>query len=227
MNTGVRQARNLLSTGARAGAGRAAESGADTLHIELRRVPHTTLPSDIRRALQHAQVQGVAEVALQYQHFKVADRALLTLSHPSYLSSALRALKNLTLCSLPVNVVPVNTKVSTPMTRTRGAQGRAEAGDRGAVTGLGPRGGLPPGGNYVTVTGLPPSTTVADFRDLLRGFKLAEATDQPDVVKVSLLLTLQTKPVHENAVFSMALPYGISFRGSPLGAQAPSSGLQA
>lgn len=174
------------------------------MHIELQKVPSTTTPKDIRRALGHARLQGISDgayppecheppphllllVAIIYRGFRPTDRALLTLVHNSYLRQNLKALEKLTLVGLPVDSEPVllsSSEAQESQARQRGSKGRADAAQRGAITGDGPNGGVPNNGKNVVVWGLPPRIHSDIFQELLTGFKLAELDQGPDIMRV-------------------------------------------
>ncbi|KAF9500990.1 hypothetical protein BDN71DRAFT_962957 [Pleurotus eryngii] len=174
-----------------AGLGEASRAYKETwdrcVHIELQKVPSTTTPKDIRRALGHARLQGVSDVAIIYRGFRPTNRALLTLVHNSYLRQNLKALEKLTLVGLPIESEPVllsSSEAQESQARQRGSKGRADAAQRGAITGDGPNGGVPNNGKNVVVWGLPPRIHSDIFRELLTGFKLAELDQGPDIMRV-------------------------------------------
>ncbi|KAJ8454623.1 hypothetical protein ONZ45_g19235 [Pleurotus djamor] len=157
-------------------------------HIELRKVPKTTTPTDIRRAITHAGLQGVSNVSLVYRWFRPTERAILTLTHSGFLQPNLKALENMTLVGLPITADPIMSPEATPEfqshARQRGGRGRMEAAQRGIITGNGPDGGVPNNGKNVVVGGLPSRLHMDVFRELLAGFKLAELDEGPDIVRV-------------------------------------------
>jgi len=116
---------------------------------------------------------GVSDVAIDYNRFIPTGRAFLTLITPDVLNKNLRALENASISSIPISSVSCPPPSSTVPLRTRGAQGRMEAAERGLVTGNGPRGGVVNDGKNVVLWGLPGRLTPEGLKGLLHNFKLA------------------------------------------------------
>jgi len=147
-------------------------SNEERIHIQLRGLPRTALPADIKRALIRGRLMGVTDVAIDYHRFIPTGRAFLTLTTPDVLNQNLRALENASISSIPI------TSVSSPppptvSQRTRGVQGRMEAAERGLITGNGPRGGVVNDGKNIVLWGLPGRLTPEGLKGLLHNFKLA------------------------------------------------------
>lgn len=160
------------------------------VHIQLRDVPRTALPSDVQRTVFHKKLVGVSDgmltsdsrpylnlkdyviVAIDYHRFAPTGRAYLTLTASDLLNANLRKLHDATISSMPVQSVSAPQPGSVPR-RARGPQGRAEAAERGVLSGNGPRGGLSAGGMSVVLWGLPGRLTAESLRAFLRDFTLA------------------------------------------------------
>lgn len=85
--------------------------------------------------------------------------AHLTLTSPDVLNQNLKALHNTSISSLPISAASSPPPQINVPRRTRGAQGRAEAAERGLITGDGPRGGVKNTGKNVVIWGLPGKLT--------------------------------------------------------------------
>ncbi|EGO20899.1 hypothetical protein SERLADRAFT_397787, partial [Serpula lacrymans var. lacrymans S7.9] len=111
------------------------------VHIQLRGLPRSALPSDIRRTVIREKLTAVTDIVLDYHRFNPTGRAYLTVSHPDFMKTNLHALENATVGGIPFESYSAPPPASGPPERTRGPKGRAEAADRGLITGNGPRGG--------------------------------------------------------------------------------------
>jgi hypothetical protein len=111
------------------------------------------------------------------------ESAFLTLTRTEFLRNNLRALEKVTISCFPIYAQPALPPILPG--RPRGAQGRAEAKDRGLITGTGPHGGVLNRGKNVTVWGLPGKLGPEALEGLLKGFKVAGAeAGRPEVVKI-------------------------------------------
>ncbi|KAF9452276.1 hypothetical protein P691DRAFT_772449 [Macrolepiota fuliginosa MF-IS2] len=158
----------------------------NTRQIVLTNVPRTAAPADIRREINKAGVRGVSEIAIDYEYFKPAERAILTLVSGDYLKPNLGKLKNLAISGIPVSsdyyVADIQKRP-----RMRGHEGRAEAAMRGALTGHGPNAGVVNNELTVTLAGLPARTTMNDVEIILEDFKVAQSKKGlPQIVKLPL-----------------------------------------
>ncbi|KAJ7582863.1 hypothetical protein C8J56DRAFT_1167882 [Mycena floridula] len=145
----------------------AEDSKLDTAkYLELGNVPITTTPADIRRLLVRSNVQGIADVAINYKAFSPTRTALVTLTFPDYIPDALRKIHG----SMISNTIITASRKSTSPT-----------GD--VITGDGPRGGLTRMAQSVIVWGLPFRSSISKLESLLAGFELADI-DKP-IVKVA------------------------------------------
>ncbi|EIN07428.1 hypothetical protein PUNSTDRAFT_114870 [Punctularia strigosozonata HHB-11173 SS5] len=154
-------------------------SKAARLHIQLRDLPRSALPSDIRRVINKAKVENVADVTLDYKKFVPTGRAYLTMTHPDFTESNIRKLHGLTLTSIPVTVFTCDPPPGDARpSRSRGVQGRAEAEERGVITGNGPNGGITGRGKTVALWGLPWKITSEQVKLNLKGFQFAASGDE-------------------------------------------------
>jgi len=144
----------------------------ERIHIQLRGLPRTALPTDVQRAVVRGRLMGVSDVAIDYHRFVPTGRAFLTLATPDVLDLNLRALENASISSLPIFSVSSPPPAPVPR-RTRGAQGRMEAAERGLITGNGPGGGVVNEGKNVVLWGLPGRLTPEALKGFLHNFKLA------------------------------------------------------
>lgn len=168
------------------------EALATRKHIQLRNLPRTCLPSDLRRMVTANNVENVVNIAIEYQRFIPTHRAILEISDPILTQSALKALQGATVASMPVYPrVKSEEQVDAPTpVRHRGMRGREDAVERGAVlqVGDGPNGRLSAAtsGRNVVVYGLPGNTRPAVLREYLRGFSFA--ANEPEKTQVQKLV---------------------------------------
>ncbi|KAG5647204.1 hypothetical protein DXG03_001163 [Asterophora parasitica] len=156
-------------------------------HITLTGVPNLTTPADIRRAVAK-KLQGVENVEIDYNRFRPSGRALITLTRPEYLRDNLRELQKFTLCGIPVrsNGVHISDGVA-ERPRSRGNKGRAQAAERGAITGNGLHGHFPNAHRNVVMWGLPGRLEPKDLENALHDFKLAKSQKgEMTIVKVAI-----------------------------------------
>jgi len=144
----------------------------DRTHIQLRGLPRTALPADVKRTIVRAKLLGVSDVAIDYHRFIPTGGAYLTLVTSDPLNFNLTALRNATISSLPITSVSSPPPTSSAA-RTRGTKGRMAAAERGLFFGDGPRGGVVNEGKNVVLWGLPGRLTPEGLKGLLRNFKLA------------------------------------------------------
>ncbi|KAF8212378.1 hypothetical protein K438DRAFT_1806425 [Mycena galopus ATCC 62051] len=106
--------------------------------VELSNVPRTATPADLRRLVMRAQVQGVEDVAIEYNHLTPTGRAYLKFTHSNYARASLDILEKYSIT---------------------GVHPTAEPSDRAPVSaqleGNGLSSELDSRGRYVTVWGLP------------------------------------------------------------------------
>ncbi|KAJ6455713.1 hypothetical protein C8R45DRAFT_1111240 [Mycena sanguinolenta] len=76
--------------------------------IELSNVPVTATPADLRRLVSRAQVQGVKDVAIDYQNLTPTGRAYLQLTHTDFLSPCLDVLGKFTISGVHPIAAPSN-----------------------------------------------------------------------------------------------------------------------
>jgi len=149
-----------------------ANANADRLHIQLRGLPRTALPSDVQRVIKREGLKGVADVAIDYERFTPTGKAYLTLTVPDVLNHNLKCLEKATVTSLPITAASSEPPRGIPV-RGRGQRGRGEATERGVLTGNGPRAGLLSAGKNVVIWGLPGKLTNEALKGYLQNFKLA------------------------------------------------------
>ncbi|KAJ7273579.1 hypothetical protein B0H12DRAFT_1090075 [Mycena haematopus] len=65
--------------------------------IVLSNIPPTATPADLRRLVHRAQVQGVEDVAIDYDNLTPTGRAYLQLTHPDFLLPSLDILEKFTI----------------------------------------------------------------------------------------------------------------------------------
>lgn len=172
--------------------------------ILLTNVPRTATPRDILREINKAGAKGVVNgmstfvvniflssflpVAIDYEYFKPAERAILTLSSPDYLRDNLKAFQNLTISAISVRASPYDSK--TPFyqqSRMRGQRGRSGAADRGTLSGYGPRAGITNNEKTVVLGGLPARTSEERLTEMFRNFKIAHSEKGiPQIEKLPL-----------------------------------------
>jgi len=141
-------------------------------HIQLQGIPRTALPADVQRAVIRGKLVGVTDVAIDYRRFIPTGRAFLTLANSDVLNINLRALDNATISSIPITATSSPPPPTLPR-RTRGAQGRMEAAERGLINGDGPRGGVMNQGKNVVLWGMPGRLTTEGLKRFVQNFRLA------------------------------------------------------
>lgn len=128
-------------------------------------------------------------VAVDYEYFKPAERAILTLSSPDYMRDNLQALKDLTISAIPVRASPYHPQTQPRiLLRTRGQRGRSEAARRGVLVGCGPSAGVTNDGRTVVFGGLSSrSSSESWLEDLLANFQIARSDKgDPQIVRLPL-----------------------------------------
>jgi len=156
-------------------------------HIQLRNIPPTATPTDLRRLVTRSKLEGVTDVALDYQRFLTSGRAYLTLSHPDFLRSNLDALQNTSISSISVTAVASDPPLDVTPLRTRGTAGRVDASQRGIIVGNGIRAGLLNPAKNVVLWGLPGKMTPEALKKVLKRFKLAGSDGgKQEVAKVEM-----------------------------------------
>ena len=110
---------------------------------------------------------------MDYHRFLPTSRAIVELSDPSFLNSALTSLNKSFLAGHPLHAYS-SPDLPKDNQRTRGAEGRMDAIQRGAIVGNGPSGGIRPDGREVVVWGLPGKLQPNALRAYLRNLKLVE-----------------------------------------------------
>ncbi|KAH9900996.1 hypothetical protein C8Q73DRAFT_226809 [Cubamyces lactineus] len=143
----------------------------EALTIGLSGLPRTALPSDIRRLCGKSKIENVVNVTLEHERFRPTGQGFITFARPEYTHPALKNLKQAVVGGKSVRARAMNTSPEIP--RSRGAKGLLEAGQRGAITGNGPSGGITGSGRNVVIYGLPGRMNAVMLADSLRNFKLA------------------------------------------------------
>jgi len=142
-------------------------------HIQLRNLPRTTLPADLRRTVIRDQLKGVVDVAIDYHRFCPSGRAYLTLSHPEYLDHDLNILNRSSISTIPIKAY------SSPSPD----QARSNKG----TNGNGPRGGVSSPGTHVVIWGFPGKLSAEEVRKHMHGFRLAgTAGGKREVLKLDM-----------------------------------------
>lgn len=114
------------------------------------------------------------------------QEGFISLTHPTFVHNAVKALSNTTIGGFPIQVGPVDEPRLHRTLRTRGLKGRAEAAERGVVTGDGPAAGITQPGKNVIIYGLPPKTTPFGLKKYLNDFSLADSLEngEQEIVKL-------------------------------------------
>ncbi|GBE81919.1 hypothetical protein BKA93DRAFT_819367 [Sparassis latifolia] len=154
--------------------------------IVVHGLPRSALPADVRRACLKAKVD-VASVSIDYFRLLPTQKAFIELHSPLYLQSSLKNLKNAVVGGSQIYSYPSQDPTGGRPDRTRGIKGRAEAAERGIITGNGPAGGLTSQGKNVVMSGLPGRMTAEALREFLKGYKLAGSEGgKKEVVKMDV-----------------------------------------
>ncbi|KAI0670319.1 hypothetical protein C8Q78DRAFT_1079296 [Trametes maxima] len=147
------------------------EGSSQGRHVQLLGLPRTALPNDLRRLCGKSRVENVANAAIDYHRFRPSGEGLLSFTRPEYAAAAFKALNNAVVGGKTVKARTLNNIPKLP--RARGPKGVLEAGQRGAITGNGPSGGVTGAGRNVVIYGLPGKLPPSTLADNLRDFKLA------------------------------------------------------
>lgn len=176
--------------------------------LQLRGLPKTALPSDIRRVCANAQVENIQSsawtlsyhfsgfshfpstviVALDYQRFSPTGDAFITFNTPSPIRSAVQKLHGSMIAGHALAAGPSPEDAGGAFLRNRGGKGRTQAAQRGVVTGNGPNGAITDLGKSVVLYGLPGKMTEEGVSFFVRSFKLdgLSATKEKDVIKLGM-----------------------------------------
>ncbi|KAH7914961.1 hypothetical protein BJ138DRAFT_1123028 [Hygrophoropsis aurantiaca] len=155
-------------------------------HIQIRNLPRSALPTDVRRVTIREKLTGVTDVMLDYHRFKPTGRAYLEISHPDFTRPNVVALERTTVSGMLITAYPSPAPNVHPTPRTRGVQGRIDAAERGAIKGNGPHGGFPSFGKCVVLWGFPGKSNADMVRGFLKGFELVGGQGNPDILQVAL-----------------------------------------
>jgi len=138
--------------------------------------------------LRSCRSHSLVLVAIDYEYFRPAERAILTLSSPDYLRDNLRALKNLTISAIPVRASPYHPQTeSRILPRYRGQRGRSDAARRGVLDGYGPSAGITNDERTVILGGLPACTSEERLADMFTHFQIARSEKgSPQILKLAL-----------------------------------------
>lgn len=120
----------------------------------------------------NANMKGVADVALNYVHFRPSGKAILTMSLPDYTADAIRAASNITISGCKVEAEPIeHPEVMMPSGESLLGNGTSA----GVVV-----------GKTVTISGLPGKTRPPAVLKLVKGFKLADSKKSSPVLPIPL-----------------------------------------
>ncbi|KAF8590591.1 hypothetical protein K439DRAFT_1627841 [Ramaria rubella] len=152
--------------------------------IVIRHIPRTALASDVRRLLAKHRVENVKNVYLDHNRFHPIGKAYITFIHPGHVEPAFALLRNAQISGFTVDLATTGPLQDLPG-RTRGADGRREAMNRGILTGNGPDAGVRDRGKSVVIWGLPGKLTSEGLREHLKEVRLAGSADiKEDIVKI-------------------------------------------
>ncbi|OSC99092.1 hypothetical protein PYCCODRAFT_1416620 [Trametes coccinea BRFM310] len=141
------------------------------LNVEIRGLPRTAIPNDLRRLCGKASVENVSSGAVEYRRFRPTGHGFLSFARPEWAAAATKALNKVFVGGKPVTAKAVG-PVSMPG-RSRGSKGLLEAAQRGVITGDGASGGVTGSGRNVVIFGLPGRIIPPVLAENLRGYKLA------------------------------------------------------
>ncbi|OCH94967.1 hypothetical protein OBBRIDRAFT_21814 [Obba rivulosa] len=157
-----------------------------TTCLQLRNLPRTATPADLRRLCATMKVENIDNVTIDYDHGVPSGRAFLTTTKPQFTKDAVKGLRNGVVGGHLIYAHPI-ASIPIPFERGRGSRGRAEAGERGIVNGNGPGAGLArtDESRSVIITGLPISLSQDRIRAFVKSFNIdAGEGGQLDVVRV-------------------------------------------
>ncbi|KII88588.1 hypothetical protein PLICRDRAFT_110952, partial [Plicaturopsis crispa FD-325 SS-3] len=155
------------------------------IHVQLRNLPPTAIPADLRRVITRERIENVNSVMLDYNRFAPTGRAYFTVTHPDFLRPCIKALQNASVSSIPITAQSAPSPNDAPPTRTRGAKGRAEAVQRSIITGNGPNGGIWGNEKCVVMWGLPGKLEADALKKHLADFTLASSEGgQREVIRL-------------------------------------------
>lgn len=176
-------------------------SGGPIVSVNLKGLPRTALPNDVRRLCGKSKVENVSvgehsarsrfsplieassiTVAMNYSRFRPNGTATLSFTRPEFVPAAVKALDKSVIGGKSISAEPTDDIPVLP--RTRGSKGLLDAAQRGIYQGNGPSAGVPGGAKTVVLSGLPTGLLPVRVVDSLRGFKLARSEmGSPAVVK--------------------------------------------
>ncbi|KAI0797931.1 hypothetical protein C8Q75DRAFT_801839 [Abortiporus biennis] len=152
-------------------------------YIKVEGLPRSITTGDLRRLCVKSKVENVANIGIDYHRFAPTGTAYIALTQSDFVPSAVKNLRGSILGGLRVKAnhsVPPDVQ-----RRSRGVKGRAEAAERGLVTGEGLGAGVASCGKSVVVYGLPGKMTVDAMKAFLKIFNLAETDNgEQSVVKI-------------------------------------------
>lgn len=127
-------------------------------------------------------------VAVDYNRFTPTGSAWVYLTNSAFSRPAIQSINGSVLAGHEVSAHQAEDDTEDLPLRIRGVKGRAEAADRGIITGNGPSGGLLGGSSNVVLYGLPGKMSTEATGYYLKSFKLAGASpESKDIVKVDML----------------------------------------
>ena len=128
----------------------------------------------------------IYKVSINYNRFVPNREGFISMTNLSYVQNALNLLPRSSIGGYHISAVPCDSLVVEQPVRTRGFKGRAEAAERGIISGDGPSAGISRQGRNVILYGLPYRLSAPGLRSYLRNFQLEDisATGEEEVIKI-------------------------------------------
>ncbi|OJA14830.1 hypothetical protein AZE42_00783 [Rhizopogon vesiculosus] len=149
-------------------------------HIQLRDLPRSALPTDLRRLCIREQLLGVTDVTIDYHRFRPTGRAYLTLAHTDQLYKNLQALEKSSVASLPIRAF------SSPPPQSNPGRLHRSVPEGQVLTGNGSHGGIRSRMKHVVIWGFPGKMSERAVENYLQDFRLDNVKDLSEAVKVML-----------------------------------------
>ncbi|KAG8722398.1 hypothetical protein FRC08_002879 [Ceratobasidium sp. 394] len=146
-----------------------------SLWVKLHGLPRAVAPADLYRHAAALRLRGLQNVHLDYKNFMPTGRAWLRFDDPEQAEHAVKTMQNSRLAAHPLRAhltTEENIVRAGQPYRVRGEKGRAEAVERGILTGNGPDARVKERGTCVYLWGLPGTTVSYDLRQIFESYGL-------------------------------------------------------
>jgi len=160
--------------------------GPGSLWVKLHGLPRAVGPADLYRHAASLRLRGLQNVHLDYKNFMPTGRGWLRFEDPEQAEQAVKMMGNSRLAAHPLRAQLTSdqniVKAGQPY-RARGEKGRAEAVERGLLTGNGPDARVKERGTCVYLSGLPGTTLSYDLRQVFDSYGLRVTAEDEHPVR--------------------------------------------